>query len=570
MRKSFVLRGFTSVTTLLISLSILFSATLQAEELKAFLTIKIAPPETLLNVAGKIAEIAGASKDFENAVAPFKELSGLNPDGSFGFVLHSNGDEIKEPLLILPINDLKAVNLPGFETITTGLKKQSDGKYLINSPLGNYLFYQKKGFVAVVTEESELTIPDNPKALFAELEKTTIGFKIDFENASLDAIETALALPQMFFAMQAGPQATQAIEQFNEALTYIYEKLRSETIGISFDPKTADLNLTASVVPKKDSELEKQIADYKNAKTKFSGFLGNPNEVIFSWSNVETIGSSEIDFSLTAIDQLFDAVLLQIEEQSETDEELEANTSLAESAKKIFTATIQKGKGEVGASLDANGTLLLALTIGETADLEKLGVNIFDRIKKDHNEDDVNEFLKKYLKKNDTVIEGFNVSSLKIPLEEAAEGHELPEKLAKETVGLFWAINKDDEAVAIAAGFDFDKTEKSFRQALAQTKTPVPLKQPIGVFALQPLGKLLKKYTDNSLSDTVTKSIELLSSSGTDAKITVSGKVIDGAMHADINVSGKAITVLANIIKIFAGATAENSGSLDRSKIKEF
>lgn len=567
MKKSFVLRGFTFVTTLCISLSILFSTSLRAEELKSFLTIKIAPPETLLNIAGKIAELTGTAKEFDNAVAPFKDLPGFNPEGSFGLVLHSNSEEIQEPLLILPIYDLNAVNLPGFETITTGLKKLSDGKYLINSPLGNYLFYQKKGFVAVVIEDSELTIPDDPKTLFAELEKTTLGFKIDFENTTLDAIETALAIPQMFLAMQGGQQATQAIEQFNEILGKTYEEVRSGTFGISFDPKTADLNLTTDVVPKKGSESEKQIADYKNAKTLFSGFLGNPDEVIFSFNNVETYGPKDIDVAFASTDQLFDAVLQQIEDQSETDEEAEANKSIVESLKKIVRATIQKGKGDGCISLDANGTFLLAVTIGETAELEKLGVKLFDRIKKEHNEDDVNDFLKTYLKKDYTTIEGFTVSSLKVPLEEAAAGHELPAKLAKETVGLFWAF-KADEAVAVAAGFDFDNTEKLFHQALTKTKTAVPRKQPIAVIALQPLGKFLKKYSDNTFPEPAVKSIELLSSSGSDAKITISTEVIDTAMHGKVGISGKAVTVLINVIKIFAAT--QNTGSLDRTTIKGF
>ncbi|MDR0610868.1 MAG: hypothetical protein LBG58_12210, partial [Planctomycetaceae bacterium] len=427
MRKNFVLRGFTFVTTLCLSLSLLFATSLQAEELKPFITVKVASPETLLNVAGKIAELAGTSKDFENAVAPFKELSGLNPKGSIGFVLHSNGQELKEPILILPVKNLDAVNLPGFETVTTGLKKLSDEKYVINSPLGNYLFYQKNDFIVVVAEDSALTIPDNPQTLFAEFEKETLGIKIDVENASLDAIETALAVPQMLLAMQGGPQATQAIEQFNETLEKIYEVVSSFSMGISFDPKTADLNLTYVAVPKKDSELEKILVNYKTAKTRFSGFIGNKNDVIVSMNSVETSTPTDIDVSIASVNQLFDAVLLQIEEQSETDEEIEFGESIVESLKKILIASIAKGASDAGASLDADGTLLFAMTVGETAELEKLGVKIFDWIKKEHDEEDVKEFLKKYFKKNYTAIEGFNVSSLKIPLEEAAAGHELPE-----------------------------------------------------------------------------------------------------------------------------------------------
>ncbi|MDR2705245.1 MAG: hypothetical protein LBC02_05650 [Planctomycetaceae bacterium] len=566
MKKNFVLRGFTFVTTLCLSLSLLFATSLQAEELKPFFTIKVASPETLLKVAGKIAELAGTSKEFEATVAPFKDLAGLNPKDSIGFVLHSNGEELKEPILILPINDLNAVNIPGFETITAGLKKLSDGKYVVNSPLGSYLFYQKNGFVAVVAEESELTIPDNPKTLFAEFEKDTLGFKIDFENASLDAIETALAIPQMFLAMQGGPEATQLIEQFNESLGIIHKEIRSIAFEISFDPKTADLDATYVAVPKKGSESEKQSNDYKNTKTIFSGFLGNPSEVVFSMSHVETLTSTDIEASFVTIDQLCDAVLEKIEEQSETDEEIEFGESVVESLKKILIASTRKGKGDIGASLNADGTLLLAFTISETEELEQVGVKIFDWFKKEHDEDKVNEFLKKYLKKNYTAIEGFNVSSLKIPLEEAAAWHELPEKLAKETVGVFWAF-KNNEAVAVAAGFDFDQTEKLFHQALTKTNTPVPLQQPIYILALQPLGKLLKKYMDSTVPDAA-KVIELLALVEEDAKITASIEVVDAVIHEKARVSGKAVIAFANIIKTLAAN--ENNKTLDRSKIKPF
>jgi hypothetical protein len=566
-KERFFLCGLTFVTTLCIALSILFSTSLQAEELKPFLTLKVASPETLLNVAGKIAELSGTSKDFKNAVAPFKDLAGLNSEGSIGFVLHSDGQELKEPILILPIKDLNAVNLPGFETITTGLKKQSDGKYLLNSPLGNYVFYQKSGYVIVVTEESALSLPNDPKTLIAGLEDYTLGIKIDFENTSLDAIETALAMPQMILAMQGGPQATQAIEQFNEAVGEIYKEVRSLTFGISLDPKTAEVSFVTLTVPRKGSESEQQVTDYKSAKTAFGGFLGGKN-VIFSANGVETLAQSDVTVAIGILDQLLDAMVAQIEEQSETDEEAEFGEAIADSARKILAETFKKGRIDLAVSLESDGTLLAAMTLGSTAELEKIAVRLLERAKKNHGDAEVDEFLKKYLKKNAATIEGFNVSTLKIPLAEVAEGHDLPEKLAKETIGLFLAT-KTDEAVALAFGFDFDKTEKAFHQALSQTKTLVPLKQPMLVIALQPLGQLLKKYTDfDSANDVAAKSIELLVSAGADAKMTGSAEVVDNALLSKFNISGKAITVLANIIKIFAAT--ENTGTLNRSEIKEF
>jgi hypothetical protein len=557
MQKNLLMRGISFVSVLCVSLALFAATPLQAEELKPFLTVKIASPKTLLDVAEKIAQLAGAKEEFQEAVNPFKGLDGLNAEGPIGVVFQSNGEEIKEPILILPIKDINAVKIPGFEMITASLKKLDDGKFILNSPAGNYVVHQKKDFVFVVSEESEVKIPDSPKALLTGLEDYTLGIKVDFENTTLDAIQALLAIPQMLLAMQGGQQASQVIEQLNETIDKLYEEFNSTTQGISFDPKTADLNYTIICVPKKDSKTEKNIANNKNAQTAFSGFIGK-NDAIFSVSSAgkqSAPSDADVEKVMGQLEQVFNAVQSQIEEQSETDEEVEAGEAILESVKKVFVATLKKeqsGAGnDTGISLSADGTFLLAQTIGDTAELENLVKLIFNRLTREH-EKEAQAILDKYLKKNTGTIEGYKISSLKVPLKElTTEGDDIPKKLKDETLGFFWGV-KENEAVVLGIGLDFDKTETTFKNAVSQTKTLVPIKQPSVFFALQPLGKLLKKYTDQKSNDTVTQVIDRLATSGDDAKVTVSSELNNNTVTVKIFISGKIITSLVNVFKIIS------------------
>lgn len=567
MLKKMFMRTITFVVGFCLALSMFAAPQATAEELKPFLTVKIADPETLLNVAEKIAELAGMTEDFNDAVGPFRGLEGINAKGPMGFVLRTDGNELKEPILFLPIKDVNDVIIPGFDMIAASLMEEDDDEYLLSTPLGAYRVKSANGFLIATPQESEAELPDDPAQLVAGLEKYTLAYKIDVENASLDAIEAFLAPFQMIMAMQ-GPEMSEAIENLNEQIELIHGEFRTFTIGMTFDPKTADFEVDAEFVPKKDSDSEKQFAFLKDAKTAFGAFLGEKN-VVFSSCGVGKYSKSDIELTMKSLDQLSSGVMEAVEENAEEDEDIELAENVIESLKKILKSTMEKEIGDYAISLDADGLLLGAGTVGDTEELRKLYKMIIERVKTVHEDaKEIDEFMEKNLKKGIETVEGFKISGLVVPVAEIAAEHDCPVDLKGLTVSIFWGV-KENEAIAFAVGPDAAKTEAALKKGLAATKSPVAVKQPSLLFDMQQLGVLLKKYNellkDEDQEKVIGKAFDLLASAGPNAKMTATVQGDAKKMALNFKVDGKAIEVFAELIKLVVN---ENSG-LNRDSIRD-
>lgn len=571
MLKQLLMRGVVFMMGLLFVLPM----TAQAQEaqnqkaLKPVLTLKVASPEILMGVVEKIADLAGQKAEFQTQVASFKDLKGLNVKNPIGFVLRSDGEEFKEPVLVLPVEDFDAIQIPGFEMIRGQLKKAGEGKYLLNSPAGIFVVQKKKGFYVVTPEDSEVPVPDDPTTLFADLEKYTIGVKVDFENTSFEAFEYFMAPLQFAMAMQGGPQAVQMVENLNQQIQTLHKEYASTTIGITFDPKTADLAFETQVVPRKGTDSEKQAALFKDAKTAFSAFRGGENTV-FSCNLVDFVSETEIELSLGSFDQFVEGFL----EHAETDEDYEFGEIVAESARIIFESILEKKKVDGACSLDAEGILLGALSLADTAELKKLTTLLMDRVKKDHDADEFDAFMKDNLKKAYETVEGYSLSSLTIPVAEAAAAHGCPVDLNDLTVFLYWGV-KEGDSVAFAVGTDAAKTEARFKKALAGTKNPVPVQQPSFVFSLHSLGALLvnfEKIAPEACTNPMwPKIVNSLNAAKPTAKITGSLQVEgENCLSGTLKIDGNAVSVLAKLLLIAWENMPSDAGTLDRTKIREF
>jgi hypothetical protein len=576
MQMSNIYRG---LSALVASLAILCSAAVRAEEIKPFLTLKITSPARLIRTAEKIGESAGVGDQFKAALAPYKEMDGINSKGTIGVILRSNKEKMIEPILIVPVTSIEKVNIPNLEgyidTIRSALQKRGD-KYIYNSPFGNYVLLQKEKYLVVAPEKIENDLPKDPLAYLDDIKKYTLGFKLQLENTSYEAIETILAPVGMLLSMQGGEQAGQAFEQVQEGVKLLFEQYATLTYGGTIDPETLDAEVEYDFVPRKDSDAEKQIAEIKKGKTLFSGFLDNSAKAVFSMNMVVSYTQTDIDNTLKAIDSAVEGILEQLEENEEDEAKIKVAKEIAESARNVLEASLKKGF-DAGASLDSEGVALGAVAVAETAELSKISKSIYDlfrqRAQSDLEEDEIKRFdtfLEKNLKKDVATIEGYKVSSLKIPVKEAAtvaEFEKLPESLKNVTAGIFWGV-KENEAVAFAAGLDYGLTEKKFKAALAKTKTAVPLKQPIATVAIKPLGELLKKYAPVVEGSEDAKFIDILANADPEAKGTASFGGEGNTLNVKVNVAGKAINTLIEIIK----RTAENQqkAALDREEIQDF
>ncbi len=558
-------RGFGIVVGLFLT-SVLSLSFLHAAETKPVLTVSTANPETLYNIAEKIAALSGTLDAFEETAGPFKELKGCAPKNPIVFVLHAEGSEFKDPLLFLPITDINKVEIPGFEMILAQMKKESDGKYLLNSPAGAYILTQKKGYLVVSSESSEMPIPDDPAAFIKGLEAYSLGIRVDVENTSAEAVQTLLMPFQLMASMQGGEQAAQAFEQINHAVDVICKEARSLTFGLTMDPKTADSTFVSKMIAKKGSDSEKQLEFLKDAKTIFSGFLGNSSAVA-SFSSVSKglkDSPDQLEMVESQIDQLIAGMLEQVEENAEEDEDVELAETVAASAKKILLETLALNKIDFAVSLGGDGTFVLGTSIAEGKELEKIGSLVMKRLEKMSTDKEQFADAVKKMKTNYAVAEGFQLSSFVYPLKElAAQDENFPKAFADKTFCVYWGLK--DDAFVLLSGFN-PQSEEQFKSAIAATKKPVATQGGSGFIAFQQLGKLMKDFQIEQASPESLRIVDALLQAGSDTKITLSQTVDKNVLQQEIFINGKFWEVIK---KIAAGANGSESGSSD-GKIREF
>ena len=554
-------KGFGLVIGLFLA-SVLTLPTLRAEP-KPVLTVSTANPETLYQIAEKIAALTGTLDSFLEMTLPYKELKGFNPKNPIVFVLHAEGDEFKDPILFLPITELEKVEIPGFDLVLAQTKKESDGKYLLSSGAGAFTLTQKKGYLIAVPESSEMAIPDDPAKFIKGLETYSLGIRFDVENTSAEAVQALLGFPRLMAGMQYGAQATQTFDQIDQIVELVCKEARSIILGITMNPKTGDTSLQGKTVAKKGSDTEKRNAFLKNAKTIFKAFSGDDNAVL-SFSTVD-MGLKDMpntrEMTESSIDQLISGLLEQVEENAEEDEDVELAEAVAKIAKKIIMETLSLDKIDVSFSLGNNGTFALGTSLAEGQQLETIGSLLLKRLEKISPE--IMADAMKKMKTNYETVEGFQLSSFVFPLKEIAQEDEGFQKLfADKSFYVFWGLKND--AFVLWGGFD-PQSEKQFKTAIAATKTPAIVSESSGFFSLLQLGRLMKAFQIDQVEEAAPV-VKTLLQAGANAKITVSETIEKDSLNQQVFISGKIWEVIS---KIAAGDAASDSDGSSNPKVRE-
>jgi hypothetical protein len=574
---------FTAVLAALsISLCFVLPAFVQqaaAAELKPVLTIKLASIETFAAAGTKIAELAGYKEQWGEILEQIESLEGVNTKNPFWLVLRSDGNEIKAPILYLPIEDFEKLNLPIADALKSDLKDDGKGNLLLNSPFGLFVAVKKKGAYVITLQEYVKDLPDDPNTLIAGLEKCLLGVKVEFANTSEQAIQNALAPIQMIAAIQ-NPDSAESLEQFVKTILELHKQTTSVSFGLIFNAGGADLEIEANVIPRKDSDTANQLKEILQFKSAFNGFTFNDKETVFSVNNVQYIDDSVLDALAEGFKTFSDGALAQLEENEDVDEDtLKGAEDYLTLIKDTAAAVLAKGINNTAGALSSDGIFLGAVNVKDTGKINEFFKQSFEVVKKiiikkdESAAGEIEELLKKYGKKDAKTIADFKVSSLVIPLNELKDNEQLPKVLKNKTFAAYCAV-KENTAVAFAAGFDEQKTEKAFTDALEATKKPDTVKTQQAVFALRPLGNLLKNYGIDSTGDKAKLITDALIASGSNAKVTVSVDNKPDSINTRIAVSGSTVAAVAKLIRIFQQEDAAQDGAagktLERKTIKDF
>ena len=535
-----------------------------AAEFKPFLTLKIAGPGTIVNLAEKISGIADPSGTLgvKAMLAPYKNLPGVNVGGTIGLALQVNENSPLGVDLVaaLPIANLETFSIPGQE-MTVGLLKsmlQKEGSYsMISSPFGEFVAYQKTGYFVMATMEvAAVAQAADPKAMFANLDKFTLGAIVDLENISLENVESILGSLSFMLATQGMETNPDALL---EQLSGYFEEFSSMTFGATMDERTLTLTGSMQTVPKRGSETAEKLLKVKNAKTMFSGFLHDTAKTVFSWSTLDYWTDREHAGIAEALQLTGESFL---EGLRDTDEDHgERFVRFAEIVLEWLQENVEflceQKSVDAAMALDSDGTFLYAQATGKPELATKIGDDLYYALPELFEEGQAwQTHLNSKMRQNYETVEGFSLSCLSNLFTELPPGVVVPRALRDWPVSLLWAT-KEGEAVAVAVGLDFARTERTLKAALDKTKTPTSPKQ-TGVFALKPLGEFLMKHilpiaeksgmlTKDNLED-AKEILAVLASAESSAKIVVTTEFPGEAQLQKYQMDGKCLNVVLKMM----------------------
>ncbi len=529
-----------------------------AQDMQSFVTIKLGTPETLLQSAEKFADLAGQSEQFAASKPLVEDTTGINMNGTIGIVVRTDGNTFQDAVGILPIEDINAVTNMLFVTQVKPMLEPTgtENVYRLATPAGqNLRVEQKNGYVVVSLETFAVPQLDEPEKLFAGMEKYLLAAQVNIDAISLETVQGYLGLFQMMMAMQGGPEAAKALEDFPAEMERLYKEILSFTIGFAFDPKTADMEIGTFIVGRAGSDMEKQIAETAKAQSIFAGFRGGESAIFYSHSCVYVPASSttQVDMQLALLAE----GLLEQAKNEVDDEEYQEIEKIAESGKAALSGLFTEGFMDGALAMNGDGVVLGALTANNTELFKVFAANIIDYVKahaQEHDGQELIDLVKNHVSQNYDTVEGFKLSKLVFKLSEAGiPEDEIDPALRDKSVALYWAV-KENQAVAFAAGLDMGTTvETAFKAALSETKTQKPVAQPQFRFALKPLGAFLKTLGVAQNEPAVVAAFDILSKAGSDEGITASQDFTAKGQAVSLKMSGK---TLETIIKCFKSSAA--------------
>jgi len=574
MRSFLVLRSFTCAAACCVALAVLSASVIQAAEFKPFLTLKIAGPGTIANIVEKMGSVVNDNyqqmpiANVKAELSALKKLPGVNTNGVIGLALQINENNPlgMDIVLTLPISNLETFNIPGQEMYVTMLKAmmQKEGnRYMLSSPVGDFVAYQKAGYFVVATmDAADVAQSVDPKTMFAGLDKMTLGVTFDLENISLENIEVMMGSLSMLLAMQGMETDPDALlEQLS--VSEFFDEFSSVTCGVTIDERTLTLAGSMQTVPKKGSQTAEKFQKMKNAKTMFGGFLHDTSKTVFSWSYMDYLTDNEIAEATMALQLLGDSFAEGFRETSEEDEgdhgELFARLTeiIVEWLHENIESLGTEKSVDVALSLDSDGILLYAQAAKKPELAIKIGNDLYSALPEllgDETGKAVQAIINSKMKQNYETVEGFSLSGLSNMFTELPPGTVVPRAFRDLPLSLLWATKKD-EAVAVAVGFDFARTERALKAALEKTKTPTQPKQ-TGVFALKPFGELMLKQVlpfaerqGGELAE-AKGTFTIMASAENSAKIVVTTEFPGDTRLQKVQIDGKCFTTLLKVGKL--------------------
>ena len=259
----------------------------QAKAPAPIAVVSIAGADKLLGDVAYLAEAAGAG-DFGRLIAlmasPF--TAGLDKGKPIG-IYATMEDGAPAGVLFLPVKDLKLL-LAALEAQVGQPKELGDGLLEIASDKPQPMFIKQQGGWAFASNRKEqlASLPQNPAQLLAGMDANyTLAVRVNVQN--IPAPFREMAVEGMRRGFEEGMQrnlndkqrevARKLGQSWVKAIEQLIQDVEAVTLGWQVDAKGHTTHLDVQVTATAGTELAKQMATTKKAKSAFAGFVSPDN-----------------------------------------------------------------------------------------------------------------------------------------------------------------------------------------------------------------------------------------------------------------------------------------------------
>jgi hypothetical protein len=344
---------------------LLIVAAAQAEPAKPLVVVSLASYDKLmadLDFFGQLAGKPGASQQLQMMTMMFTQgqgLKGLDKSKPIGVAVMADGSNMS-PVVFMAVNDPKGL-LDALAQVVGPAQQEGDA-FKVTSPQGVSAYIRGKDGWAFVTQNADAALPEDPTKLLAGLDTDydiaarayVKNIPPELREAGIQKLRSFLDLMTQIQMHQPGQMQGMAelnkenVENSIQNLERLAKEADQITIGWKLDTSAKNTYLDISFTALPGTQMEKQFASLKDAKSNFSGFMSPDAAVQLNFAG--TNGPEQIQQALNMLQQ-FKA---KAEAAVNTDNDLsdEARSQVKTVLGQLFDvaeATTKTGKSDAGA-----------------------------------------------------------------------------------------------------------------------------------------------------------------------------------------------------------------------------
>ena len=520
--------------------SLVLTVAAQAADMRTVAVVSVADLDTAVKTLKAVTTEAGypdAMAQADMMIPMF--LQGLDTKQPIGIVIQAD-DESFAGYAFLPIADISA--MPALSMFVAGGEKQADGSILI--PLGHPMvpsaYLKQSGKWAFVSlTELPKTLPTDPAKLLEGMDKQyLIGVKANIANLPKElCLDTMNGIRVMAEMSAATESDAEGIAATFDQIEMVLEQVKTLNIGIGVSADN-DIIMETTTDAVAGTVLAADIQSMMTFKTGQIGFYqpeGSIGSVLLT-GVLNEILKRQYKAQLSSF---FEGAREGIEDGDLVDaDEIDAAKTILSNVEAMLLSTIESGKVDAGVTWQANGTMLVGATIQDGNKLKEAFEQSILAVPED---------FQKYLKINESELEGYAVSSIVVPVadlplpEEDESIQQFRDKTLTAQIGI------KDTAIAVALGWD-SNVKADFAKAISASKSPAAVPKQYMVVTPYYLGELFESIAPKD-DPQVQKLIDMMTAFGTSGQMTAEMTFSDTAQFDKVVISHQMLPGIGKLIQ---------------------